>query len=478
MKKYKTPTAIILTIALIIGFITIPTTTATQHDFTVNTDNATIVGFGGKQWAVIGHDSVGDNTPSDTLTLLLANVPGNAYDTSAFRTGSSSEFDNSTRHTDNWWYADNPSGMNWNEPREYLGSTLQQQMETIANELKTSSPKEEALIVPCHFWGGGISSDLVRVAGPDIVNARLWALSSGEALMVTNSLRGFPSWWWLRSPGSVDWYAVTVTSDGGVSASGSVVRNTGGGGVRPALQLNLQSVLFTSDNSATDGKSAAIVDNGFVELIKSNNIKFTMLHDSLELASVTPTNRVGNVITFDYNGATPNKLLSAVVMRDGEVAYYGKLVESTSENGSGVELTLPGDFDTDTDTIQVFVEEANGVNQTDFASAFVELGDPCDYGVHVHDEQTDLTKAVYCKVCGFEVFPELPAIEVDIVNGKVQIRNNTNGFFSTKGYYLTDGTNEWALPVVVVRSRSAVVIGGGKRGLDLSGVDEVWLVEV
>ncbi|MCL2071679.1 MAG: leucine-rich repeat domain-containing protein [Oscillospiraceae bacterium] len=95
---------------------------------------------------------------------------------------------------------------------------------------------------------------------------------------------------------------------------------------------------------------------------------------------------------------------------------------------------------------------------------------------HVYEQQTDLTKAVYCDDCDFKVFEAKRATEVSIVDGKVEIRNNTNVFFSTKGLYLTDGTNVWALPVVVVRARSAVVIGGGKRGFDLSGVGAVWLV--
>ncbi|MCL2071350.1 MAG: hypothetical protein FWH07_03845, partial [Oscillospiraceae bacterium] len=85
------------------------------------------------------------------------------------------------------------------------------------------------------------------------------------------------------------------------------------------------------------------------------------------------------------------------------------------------------------------------------------------------------TKAVYCDDCDFKVRDELPTIEVDVVNGKVEIRNNANVFFSTKGYYLTDGESEWALSAMLVRSRETVVIGGRKRdsGLPNSGV--VWL---
>ena len=68
-------------------------------------------------------------------------------------------------------------------------------------------------------------------------------------------------------------------------------------------------------------------------------------------------------------------------------------------------------------------------------------------------------------------------IEVSIVDGKVEIRNNTDEFFSTKGYYLTDDTSEWVLPVVLIRAGETVTIGGGKRvRIDLTDVDEVWLV--
>ncbi|MCL2037156.1 MAG: hypothetical protein FWG83_07240, partial [Oscillospiraceae bacterium] len=412
MKKYKIPTAIILTIALIIGLITILTTTATQHDFTVNTADATIVGFGGKQWSVIGHDGEGVASEEGTLTLLLAN--GQSYGTSAFRTGQSSNPGNgtmkqSTAVYDNWWYANNPSDItNWNVPREYLGSTLQQRLEAIADELKTSSPKEESLIIPRNLPGGGGNQHLTNVAGPAVENARLWALSSGEAQNVNDTLRGFSTWWRLRSPGDVSSRTANVDRNSRVNIRGDNASiNNGDGGVRPALQLNLQSVLFTSDNATTGGKSATTIDGNFVELTTSNNIKFTMSDNSLELASVKPTNRVGNVITFDYSGATPGKTLAAVVMRDGEVAHYAKLVDNTDENGDDVELTLPGDYNSATDTVQIFVEEANGVNETDFASAFVRL---CDYEVHDYDEQTDLTKAVYCKICSFEVFPEKPPI--------------------------------------------------------------------
>jgi hypothetical protein len=46
-------------------------------------------------------------------------------------------------------------------------------------------------------------------------------------------------WWWLRSPGDISSRAAGVGGDGGVSIDGIIVSHGNGGGVRPALWLNL-----------------------------------------------------------------------------------------------------------------------------------------------------------------------------------------------------------------------------------------------
>jgi hypothetical protein len=51
---------------------------------------------------------------------------------------------------------------------------------------------------------------------------------------------GWAWWWWLRSPGYGGYCAARVDADGGLYVFGSDVRG-GGGGVRPALWLNLKS---------------------------------------------------------------------------------------------------------------------------------------------------------------------------------------------------------------------------------------------
>jgi len=56
---------------------------------------------------------------------------------------------------------------------------------------------------------------------------------------------GTASWWWLRSPGIRTYSAAGVRNDGDVDVNGGLVyHHSVGGGVRPALWLNLESEIF------------------------------------------------------------------------------------------------------------------------------------------------------------------------------------------------------------------------------------------
>ena len=56
---------------------------------------------------------------------------------------------------------------------------------------------------------------------------------------------GTASWWWLRSPGIRTYSAAGVRNDGDVDVNGCLVyHHSVGGGVRPALWLNLESEIF------------------------------------------------------------------------------------------------------------------------------------------------------------------------------------------------------------------------------------------
>lgn len=59
-------------------------------------------------------------------------------------------------------------------------------------------------------------------------------------------------------------------------------------------------------------------------------------------------------------------------VESGAVTYYGKLAENTAASGTA-SVDLPSGFVENRDILKVFVEEINGDNYTDFASAVIEI---------------------------------------------------------------------------------------------------------
>jgi hypothetical protein len=70
--------------------------------------------------------------------------------------------------------------------------------------------------------------------------AQYWIDDEYNQARVALDARSKASWWWLRSPGYFSNYAAYVNNDGNVDVNGSPVADAGGG-VRPALWLNLES---------------------------------------------------------------------------------------------------------------------------------------------------------------------------------------------------------------------------------------------
>ena len=179
--------------------------------------------------------------------------------------------------------------------------------------------------------------------------------------------------WWLRSPGNIDTYAALVLNHGDIRLNGYRI-DYDFVAARPAFKLNLSSVLFTSDAGGANAKSSAAVGGDLIPAQPAGDIlKFTVLDSSLELGSVTHTATTGDTLTFAYTGATTEKILSAVILDDTDaVTYYGKLAATTAADGTA-DITLPTGFNKTTDTLKIFIEEANGDNYTDFASELKPL---------------------------------------------------------------------------------------------------------
>lgn len=179
--------------------------------------------------------------------------------------------------------------------------------------------------------------------------------------------------WWLRSPGSDQSRAAFIDWEDGSSVSDGNPVNNESTAVRPAFNLNLSSVLFTS--AAAGGKSAGANGLAAVADYSGSDWKLTLL-DSSRTFAVSNAMLSGNTVTFSYSGAQTgvNEYLSAVIMdQNGTIAYYGRILQPGSASGTA-SLTLPSGVTlSDTTKLYVFNEQYNGDKLTDYASALCQV---------------------------------------------------------------------------------------------------------
>ncbi len=188
---------------------------------------------------------------------------------------------------------------------------------------------------------------------------------------------GYLDRWWLRSPGFNNSMAAFIEYDGGDVYDGNPVNNKTAA-VRPAFNLNLSDVLFTS--AATGGKSASGMDSGLtaVQNYSGNDWKLTLKDSTRSSFAISNAKWSGNTLTFSYSGAQTgtNEYLSAVILENGAITCYGRILQSTSASGTA-NLSLPsGVALSDTTTLYVFNEQVNGNERTDYASALSPIPAP------------------------------------------------------------------------------------------------------
>lgn len=183
--------------------------------------------------------------------------------------------------------------------------------------------------------------------------------------------------WWLRSPGNDDDIAAYVNDNGGVRSLGPNVDFVITA-VRPAFNLNLNSVLFTS--AAEGGKSASGMDSGLTAVgdYDGSEWKLTLLDETREFAVTeqTVSGAPGDTITLNYTGATTgeNEYISVIIADSSGAQYYGRVAQPDSADGQ-VKIKIPDSLAAGEYTLYVFSEQYNGGEQddtklTDYASAF------------------------------------------------------------------------------------------------------------
>ena len=338
---------------------------------TVNTASAPTVYFGKNQdnnpaaWRVIGYDGNGVAGAQGDMTLLAAGAMG------------------VIPFADIILY------------NEYAPSNLKTAIDALAAKLTT---EENAAVKKRTLTSGSYDGENTDcVAGGQVDNAVFWPLSTKEAIAVNNDLRALdpahPNWvtssWYLRSPGSKTFYVAIVSSDGSVQYSGASIRKKNNHRtVRPAFNLNLNSVLFAS--AAVGGKP----DGGLTPISEysGNEWKLTLL-DSSRSFSVTSNKTVtaapGGTVEITYTGTETggNEYVSVLLCDSNDnVLYYGKIAQNSASGTASI--AIPGDLAPGDYTLKVFSEQCNGDYNTDYASNFTDIALTVEKRV---DEQFTLT---------------------------------------------------------------------------------------
>ena len=235
-----------------------------------------------------------------------------------------------------------------------------------------------------HIPGGNNTTDKIFLLSIDEVRSAEYGFTDNSSRMAENTehprvgLPGVYNRWWLRSPGSSATRAAIVTSDGYVIFDGSD-KSASDIAVRPAFNLNLSSVIFTS--AAVGGKTSGTVGAGALTAVSDyngNEWKLTISDSSRNsfTASRTDSGNVtaGNNITISYDHATTgaDEYISAVLLNSsGDLLYYGHIEDMSlaSASASGTaEITIPAGLSDGDYTIKVFSEQCNGDKKTDYAS--------------------------------------------------------------------------------------------------------------
>ena len=316
---------------------------------TVNRASAPTVYFGKNQdnnpaaWRVIGYDGNGAAGTAGNMTLLAANNMG------VVKFGASNA---------------------------YADSALKEAIDALADKL---TAKETDAVEKRTLASGNYDEENTDgVAGPAVSNAVFWPLSSKEANAVKEDLRvvdpEHPGWassyWWLRSPDE-DYSTAFVAGRGEVRYYGGYSTSKEFG-VRPAFDLNLDSVLFAS--AAVGGKP----EGGLTPISEysGNEWKLTLLDSSRNFAVTEKAVNAApdDTVTLNYKWATTgiNEYISAIIADSSGTWYYGRVAQPTAASGT-VEIKIPSDLAPGSYTLKVFNEQYNGDRKTDLASGFADV---------------------------------------------------------------------------------------------------------
>lgn len=288
----------------------------------------------------------------------------------------------------------------------YQKSDAQKWCKKFAEETQNFSAKEQAAMLGIAKtyaaekvfsvdWGGSslTASDKLFFPSAKEIADSVGNYNGAPGLSATYT-SGKSGRWWLRSPnGTTRNHAGTIIDSGSVSVDGvDYIR-----AVRPAVNLNTSSVLFTS--AAVGGKPVGEVGKlNPVSVSNPNEWKLTLIdrdrywrinlyYDSIHGVSV-PTSGGEVSIACSTYGIQEDEYVSAMILNCyNEVLYYGQ-IQKGNFGSEMISMNIPAGLEAGDYTIKMFCEELNGDYKTDYASEAIDVALSVRDGV---EEQFDLT---------------------------------------------------------------------------------------
>ena len=220
---------------------------------------------------------------------------------------------------------------------------------------------------------------------PGLDGDRLFALSANELADYLGYTTNDPTSWTAGLGGTSDYWLRSACDDdspkaGAVHSRGypfDLYVDYNNVWVRPAFNLNLNSVLFTS--AAVGGKSLGTMgtlstipeytgNEWKLTLLDSNRSNFTA---STEAETSVEVGYSDWSIPIKYSGAQTgdNEYVSVLLCDSSDtVLYYGNIAQN-SESGTAT-VSLPSGLAAGDYKLEVFSEQCNGNYKTDYASSF------------------------------------------------------------------------------------------------------------
>lgn len=287
--------------------------------------------------------------------------------------------------------------------------------------------------------------------------------------------------WWLRSPSTVNGMIHGGYVDGyGVHAGLAFVENKNG--ARPAFNLDLNSVLFTSaaKNGKPDGGLQPISDQ------TGNEWKLTLKDSSRNSFTIVNVQRIEDAVTVYYNGAKAgaNEYVSALIMDDtGAYTHYGRLAQVGASAGMAT-FTLPELAEGS--KVYIFNEQYNGDDKTDYAGDLVELVIPADGaqdGRQVELRTNEQTRQIQWRYVGEDDSAWRDLVALDVITGadgadgrEVELQvDNAGGYIQWR--YTTGSDTGWKnlLPLSALKGESGE--DGRQVELKNDGSNILWRYE-